>query len=124
MSFFPYSASSDAEWRRIIASQLNGRPWATRNVISKTAAYTAAQGDDVILCNATGAAFTITLPPAGQFTGQTFIIKKTDASGNAVTVDADGSETIDSSTTYGLATRDECCTIISDGTGWRVIASI
>lgn len=124
MSFFPYTASSDAEWRRSIASQLNSRPWATRNVISKTAAYTAVEGDDVILCNATGGAFTITLPPAATFTGQTFIVKKTDASANAVTVDANGSELIDSSATYSLATLDECCTLISDGTGWRVIASI
>ncbi len=59
------------------------------NVLTKTANFTAADGD-FILADATGGTFTITLPTTGTVT-----VKKTDATANAVAVDAGGGGTID-----------------------------
>lgn len=47
-----------------------------------------------IVCDASGGAFTITLPPAVNLPGQTLIIIKADATANVVTIDGNGSDTI------------------------------
>jgi len=49
-------------------------------------------------------------------------IKKTDASANAVTVDGNGAETIDGSTTVSLAAQWDFITVVSNGTNWIKIA--
>lgn len=54
------------------------------NVLTKTTNFTAAAGD-LILADATGGAFTITLP-TGAAAGDAVLVKKTDASANAVAV--------------------------------------
>ncbi len=91
------------------------------NIVSKTSAYTATSNDYTITCDATSAAFTLTLPAAASHTGRILIIKKTDSSVNAVTVDGDSSETIDGATTYDLRVRYQSITIQSDGSNWHVI---
>lgn len=87
-----------------------------------SAAYTALETDSVILADATSAAFTVTLPTAVSVNGKILIIKKTDASANAVTVDGAGSETIDGSTTFTLAAQYDFVQIKSDGSNWVIIA--
>lgn len=90
--------------------------------VSKTANYTASiETDSVILCDATGGAFTITLPTAASADGYQFDIKKIDASANTVTVDGDGAETIDDSTTAVLTTQYESITVYSDGSEWWIL---
>lgn len=74
-------------------------------------------------CNSTTGAFTITLPTAVGITGRVYTVKKIDASANAVTVDGDGSETIDGAATYALATQWKSVTVISNGTNWEIIAA-
>jgi len=92
------------------------------NVTSKTAAYTAvALTDTVILCDATTAAFTVTLPTAVGNSGKLFFVKKTDAGGNAVTIDGNGAETIDGAATKALAAQYDSVTIVSDGTNWMIL---
>ena len=71
--------------------------------------------------DATSAAFTITLPTAVSKDGQTFTIKKIDASANAVTVGTTSSQTIDGSTTYSLPTRYKYVTVVSDGANWIIV---
>jgi hypothetical protein len=66
------------------------------NVLIKTANFTAA-ADDLLLCDATGGAFTITLP-AAPATGACVTVKKTDASANAVNVNSSGGGSIDGDT--------------------------
>jgi hypothetical protein len=90
-------------------------------VASKTAAYTATADDRVILCDATSAAFTVTLPAAASSTGVVFYIKKIDSSANAVTIDGNGSETIDDATTQLLSSQYDCLTVHCDGTEWYII---
>ena len=91
-------------------------------VVSKTSAYTATISDHTILCNATSAAFTVSLPTAAGITGRRYTVKKTDSSGNAVTVDPAGSETIDGSTTKTLSAQWDWLTVQSNGTNWVTVA--
>jgi len=53
--------------------------------------------------------------------GQTFTIKKIDASGNAVTLGTTSSQTIDGSTTFSLPTQYKYVTVVSDGANWIIV---
>jgi hypothetical protein len=119
--FVPPTASNPAEWTRTAARAINQLAAARLNVQAKDAAYTITDGDDVILCDATSAAFTLTLPKAGLHGGRVFYLKKVDASANAITIDGDGSETIDGAATQSLSVQWESKTLTSDGTGWFII---
>lgn len=92
-----------------------------RRVRTETAHYTAAGTDSVILVDATSAVVTITLPPAARHRGLLLAIKKIDASANAVTIDGNGSETIDGSATATLSAQWDVEELISDGTGWVLL---
>lgn len=100
-------------------------PGATPNlaVTSKTGTYTAASGDDVILCATAGGAFSLTLPAAASNTGKQFHIVKTDASTNLLTIDGNASETIDGSLTQVLSNQWQSYKIVSDGTNWVSLSS-
>lgn len=98
-----------------------------QKVASKTAAYTATADDHVILCNATSAAFSVTLPALADAykdgAGLKLYITKTDASVNAVTVDGSGAETINGAATYALASQYSTCCLVAGPNGWLVLAS-
>lgn len=87
--------------------------------VTTTAAATSA--DDVILADAAAGGFTISLPAADTMTGRRLEIKKIDSTSNAVTVDPDGVETIDGSTTMTIDIQNTARTVISDGTAWWII---
>lgn len=79
----------------------------------------------LFLCNSTSGAMTASLPAAAT-AGNGFIVafKKTDASANHVTLDANGTETIDGQLTYILSTRYAFVVLQCDGTGWNVVGSL
>lgn len=85
----------------------------------RTAAYTADATDFLVLCNASGGAFTVTLPAAAAAAGRIYTIKKIDSSANAVTVDGAGAETIDGAATRNLAAQYDALLIQSDGSNWH-----
>ncbi len=89
-------------------------------VASKTGAYTIASGDDVILADASGGAFTLTLPASASNTGKIFRIKNTGATG-VVTIDGNAAETLDGSTTLPLHAQNEEAEILMDGTNVRLL---
>ena len=89
---------------------------------SKTTTYTAA-GDVLIDCDATSGAVTVNLPAAAGVPGRVYMIRKTDATANAVIIDPSGSETINGATTLSLAGQYDSVTIVCNGTDWRVISS-
>jgi hypothetical protein len=89
-------------------------------VTSKTAAYTATSTDQVITADASGGAYTITLPTAVGITGRQYTIKKTDSSANAITVDANSAETIDGSLTISLWKQYQMVVIVSSGSNWII----
>lgn len=91
-------------------------------VRSVTAATTIVDSDDLVLVDATSGAVTVTLPLAAVNAGRRFTVKKTDASGNAATIDGNGSETIDGATTAATTTQYVAITVQSDGTAWWVVA--
>jgi hypothetical protein len=75
------------------------------SVSDKTGAYTVTDADrnSLISCDATSGAFNISFPTASSLeNGFRVSFKKVDSSANAVTLDANGSETIDGATTYVL----------------------
>ncbi len=73
--------------------------------------------------SASGAARTITLP-AVTCVGFTVSIKKTDSSGNAVTVARAGSALIDGATSVSLATQYKSVSLVSDGTNWQITGQV
>lgn len=95
-----------------------------RKDAAKSAAYTVTDTDpDVFTLDASSGAFTITLPTAADNDGRTLTFIKTDSSTNAITLDGEGSETIDGNTT--VATMDaqyDTITIYCDGTEWFIVA--
>jgi len=91
-------------------------------VKSVTANYTATASDRVILCDATSNSMTVSLPSASGITGRVYTIKKVDSSANTVTIDPNGTETIDGSSTYSLSSQWDFVTIVSDGSNWVIIA--
>ena len=93
------------------------------SVVTKSANYTATGADDVILCNAAGGGFTITLPSAASMTSRTrpLIIKKIDTTDNVVTIDGNAGETVDGLTTYGLGVQYQGAELVSDGLNVHVV---
>ena len=75
--------------------------------------------DHTTLCDCTSNAITINLPAA--VAGTRYEIKKTDATSNAVTIDGNGSETIDGATTITINSQYESVTIVCDGTNWFIV---
>lgn len=79
----------------------------------------AVQGTDyLILANATGGAITVTLPPVAASRGRELVVKKTDASANAVTVDGNSSETVDGGANISTTTQNVAMRVLCDGTQW------
>lgn len=91
-------------------------------VVSKTFAdspYTLGATDGAVLVNATGGAVTVNLPAAAANANRVVRVKKTDASANAVTVDANAAETIDGALTYAITRQYETVHFTSDGANWH-----
>lgn len=77
---------------------------------------------EFVTVNATAGATTIKLP-ATPTTGGTVIIKKTDASGNAVTINGNGN-TIDGAATASLAAQWNAKTMVYTGATWLLTSSL
>lgn len=96
------------------------KPSIITEIITVTSSLTAGPNNTIILVDATSGPVTITLPPA--ISGGDFVIKKIDSTINAVTVDGDGSETIDNSTTQVITVQYVSIRIIADSSNnWWII---
>jgi len=91
----------------------------------KTSDYNITDDDYTVLANAASGAININMMSAADVhengAGRVFTIKRLNSGANAVTVVADGSETIDGSGTYVLSTQYEVVRIQSDGSNWHTI---
>lgn len=89
-------------------------------VVAKSAGYTVTVLDNTILVDATGGPVTITLISAA-YAANTFTIKKTDSSVNAVTVATTGGQTIDGLSTFSLPNQNNSVTVIPSAANWYTI---
>ena len=126
----------DGSWGHILNNLLatshavtnsNGPGGATVGFISNIqnltggATYTAAlYPGEVILCNATTGAITVTLPDATK-TINFYSVKKTDTGTNNVTVNTSSSQTIDGGSTAVISVPYVSLTFASDGSNWYII---
>lgn len=94
------------------------------NVVTKTTTATLmTTGEEIVLADASGGSFTITLPTAVGNSGLVYRIVK--IAGNElqiVTIDGDGSETIDGNATQQLISTTDSIIIVSNGTAWFSIS--
>lgn len=105
-----------------IASYLQGGG-ATRGAYrTVTVTGNVASGDYLLICDATGGAITMTLPPAALVAGRIYAFKRINAGANQVIVDAYGAETIDGNLTHTLTPQWNSVTIMSNGTAWFILA--
>lgn len=88
-----------------------------RAVISVSAAYSVQYEDSVILADATGGAFTVTLPPVTE-TLKPITIVRMNGGGNAVTIGG----TVNGAANPTLASQYAKKTVISNGTVYVEIA--
>lgn len=93
------------------------------NQVTKTGSATLTATETVVLADATTGALTLTLPAASSITPRTiFFIKKIDvALANQVTIDGNGSETVDGSLSITLENRGEGVLLQTDGSNWRIL---
>jgi len=98
-----------------LVTDLAGKATRLVPTASKTANYTAVDGD-LVLVNSTGGIFTVTLPAptAGRMVG----VKKTDASANAVTI-ATVSGLIDGAATWPFTVQYQSQVYVGDGANWQ-----
>lgn len=94
-------------------------------ILDKTADYTVTVADHgkVINVDSTGGAVDITLPAAATAGNGFHVTVKAAEVSNTITVDADGSETIDGATTRTLDALYQTETYVSDGSEWYVVRS-
>ena len=83
--------------------------------------YTVLASDFAVYVDATGGAVTVNLP-AATGSGRTLVFKKSDASGNAVTIQASGAETIDGANAPTLTAQYESIMIQDSASGvwWKI----
>lgn len=109
------------EQKRISSYALNSQ-LRNQRVTGATATYDASSGIVLVDYTVTGAV-TVTLPPALSMRQRVIFVKDSggNATANNITVDADGSETIDGLTTYVINLDYEAVKLYSDGTEWWTI---
>lgn len=90
-------------------------------VTTVTTHYALASTDGVVAVDATAAVRVVELPPAAGMKDRTVVVKKIDASANAVTVRAAPGEKIDGAATISTTAQWVAYSVASDGTRWYVV---
>lgn len=89
--------------------------------VSKTANYSAAATDMLILCDTSGGTFTITLPGGGIPANKPYLIKRTDTSANALLINTTAGAQIDGAASVSLSGISKpCYQLIFDGTNYWI----
>jgi hypothetical protein len=100
--------------------QLNGSM--STNITKQSSTYTVTEADNTVLADASGSAFTITLPSPTNIAGRIYTIKKVGNGGinNAVTINP-SSGTIDGGSNFIIYNDWTFVTLQTDGTNWYII---
>jgi len=83
--------------------------------------YTLVRNDGTVLFSTGSTSRTANLPAASTVSGETYTVKKIDSAGGTVTIDPDGSETIDGGLTAVITVQFESITFQSDGSNWHIL---
>ena len=111
--------SNGAEWFITASNRLAGNT----KFIDTTGTVDIDMAVDTYLVSSSGGALTTRLPPANaaEAVGRTITIKKTDGSGNAVTVTEQGGNGPDQSS-QSLSSQYDAVTVVSNGANWFVVS--
>lgn len=104
-----------SQWRKVKTGRTTMRTFTSDTLID---------GDDeMIHCDASGGAFTVTLPEGtGRIVGLLVrLTRKDNTFGNLVTIASGGSDTIEDQTSITLATRGESVLLWNIGSQWRIM---
>lgn len=109
-----------ADWGISIAGEVGptGLPYVS--VVTPSTPYIPSDLQ-VVLWDASSGAKVVDLPPAASNLNTSIVVKKTDNSVNAITINGDGAETIDGSPSINLTSFNESVTLICDGSNWFII---
>ena len=118
---FPNIDQGAFSYEDLIGQRRENAPRTKPKVV--TSAYRVGPVDDLVLADATSGAITVTLETAIGADGRRHVIKKSDASGNAITVACTGGQTIDGSATATLAAQYDTLSVISNGTNWLAFSA-
>lgn len=118
----PVSTLSVPGWIRDAANAINQLIRQFGNVgrsASYSANFSVTDNDYLMLVDASASGVTVALPAAQL--GRTLIAKKVDSSGNAVTLNPVGAETIDGAGSLATSTQYETLRLLGIAGGWAVI---
>jgi len=90
----------------------------TAQSVQSISSNTTASAQNVLLADASGSALTVTLPSPSTDVNVT--VKKTDSSGNAVTIATPGGQTIDGQSSISITAQYASRTVVSDGNNYFI----
>ncbi len=103
---------------------INNQKYATvimgdsKGIANSDSPYTLTNETRTLFCDTTEGSISVNLPTAVNNNGKIFEVIKTDAAVNGITVNADGSETINGAASAGLTKQYEVLKIVSNGSSW------
>ena len=118
-------------WASLVLVSDGGTAWTAMSAdfyfatTAKTTTYTVLPSDvgKLLTGDATGGAFTITLPPAAT-AGDGFEVAflKIDSTSAAITIDGDGSETINGASSISLGVQWQAARLRCNGSAWYIVS--
>lgn len=94
----------------------------TLTAVSSTP-FSVTSAHSFLAVDSSGGARTLNLPTAVGITGRKYCIIKVSSDSNAVTIDANGAETINGATTQVISSQYSNVCIVSDGSNWLISSS-
>jgi len=88
---------------------------------AKTTTYIVTTADKLITADTSGGAWSLTLYAASGNAGRVLEVIKTTSDTNVLTIDGDGTETINGALTIKLNTQYESAKIMCDGSNWFIV---
>lgn len=95
--------------------------WRIKSIDSTDSPYTLLATDDLVLCDCTSGNIVINLPALSAADVKEYNIKKMDVTANTITIDPNGSETIDGELTEEILSQYIVRRIIPCSTEWSII---
>ena len=87
----------------------------------KTATVQSSMTTYITLANASAGSFSVILPDASLHNGETYHVKKIDATGNSVTISTSLNQTIDGSSSIVNSTQWLTVTMVASGSAWYIL---